>query len=43
MLMQAQQGGSIGIVISGTYYESMTDKKIDKDAASRALAFTIGW
>lgn len=40
---QAQQGGSIGIVISGTYYESMTDKKIDKDAASRALAFTVGW
>ncbi|KAK1405190.1 beta-glucosidase 18-like [Heracleum sosnowskyi] len=40
---QAQQGGSIGIVISGTYYESMTDKKIDKDAACRALAFTIGW
>ncbi|KAL8131457.1 hypothetical protein AgCh_007405 [Apium graveolens] len=40
---QAQQGGSIGIVISGTYYKSMTDKKIDIDAASRALAFTVGW
>ncbi|KAL8131455.1 hypothetical protein AgCh_007404 [Apium graveolens] len=40
---QAQQGGFIGIVSSGTYYESMTEKKIDKDAASRALAFSVGW
>ncbi|WOG98666.1 hypothetical protein DCAR_0418010 [Daucus carota subsp. sativus] len=40
---QAQQGGSIGIVISGTNYEPMTGKKVDRDAASRALAFTIGW
>lgn len=42
MLMQAQ-GGSIGIVVSGSNYEPVTDKKIDIEAASRALAFTIGW
>ncbi|XP_074373503.1 putative inactive beta-glucosidase 14 [Apium graveolens] len=43
MLLHAEQGGSLGIVVSGTNHEPMADTKIDNDSASRALAFTIGW
>ncbi|XP_022888214.1 raucaffricine-O-beta-D-glucosidase-like isoform X3 [Olea europaea var. sylvestris] len=40
---QAHQGGKIGITNVAQWYEPLTDTKADKEAASRALDFILGW
>ncbi|KAK8968997.1 Beta-glucosidase 18 [Platanthera guangdongensis] len=40
---QEKQGGSIGIVISTTWFEPYTDTPIDQLAADRAKAFQMAW
>ncbi|XP_022883060.1 beta-glucosidase-like [Olea europaea var. sylvestris] len=40
---QEAQGGQIGMTNVSIWYESLTDADEDKDAASRALQFTLGW
>ncbi|GAU44382.1 hypothetical protein TSUD_100320 [Trifolium subterraneum] len=42
-LMQAKQGGTIGIVAHTLMYEPLRDEECDRQAAKRALAFIIGW
>ncbi|XP_057460635.1 beta-glucosidase 18-like isoform X2 [Actinidia eriantha] len=37
------QGGFIGIVACAFMYEPLTDDDLDKEAASRALAFDLAW
>ncbi|GMP65723.1 hypothetical protein CsSME_00026402 [Camellia sinensis var. sinensis] len=43
MLLQPKQGGFIGIVACAFMYEPMTDDELDREAASRALAFDLAW
>ncbi|KAK3037918.1 hypothetical protein RJ639_031809 [Escallonia herrerae] len=43
MVMQAKQGGSIGVVISGTMNEPLRDNENDLEAVNRALAFSVAW
>nr|XP_027062637.1 beta-glucosidase 18-like [Coffea arabica] len=40
---QAKQGGTIGLVVSTHMYEPLTDDELDREAASRGLAFYVGW
>ncbi|KAL3503250.1 hypothetical protein ACH5RR_037699 [Cinchona calisaya] len=40
---QLKQGGTIGIVVLTFMYEPITDNELDKEAASRALAFNVDW
>ncbi|CAI9760925.1 unnamed protein product [Fraxinus pennsylvanica] len=40
---QAHQGGQIGITNVSCWYEPLTDTQADRDAASRALDFMLGW
>ncbi|KAL1815367.1 hypothetical protein ACET3Z_017941 [Daucus carota] len=40
---KSEQGGVVGIVISMFMYEPLTDTKLDKEAAIRALAFNVAW
>ncbi|GMP65722.1 hypothetical protein CsSME_00026402 [Camellia sinensis var. sinensis] len=40
---QPKQGGFIGIVACAFMYEPMTDDELDREAASRALAFDLAW
>ncbi|KAL0913004.1 hypothetical protein M5K25_016433 [Dendrobium thyrsiflorum] len=40
---QEKQGGSIGIVMSTTWYEPYEDTPVHRIAAARASAFEIGW
>ncbi|KAI8552640.1 hypothetical protein RHMOL_Rhmol06G0282200 [Rhododendron molle] len=37
------QGGSIGIVAYADMYEPLTDDDLDREAASRVLAFNLAW
>ncbi|KAJ1439553.1 glycoside hydrolase family 1 protein [Sesbania bispinosa] len=43
MLIQAKQGGTIGIVALTFMYEPLRDEECDRQAVNRALAFVIGW
>ncbi|KAF7822748.1 beta-glucosidase 18-like protein [Senna tora] len=43
LLIQAKQGGTIGIIVSILMYEPLEDEEWDRRAASRALAFHSGW
>ncbi|GMI72746.1 beta glucosidase 46 [Hibiscus trionum] len=40
---QATQGGSIGIVVNGAWFEPISNSIADKLAAQRAQSFTINW
>ncbi|KAM0018979.1 putative beta-glucosidase [Helianthus debilis subsp. tardiflorus] len=40
---QPQQGGSIGIAVHAYMYEPLTDSELDRQAAKRAMAFSLGW
>ncbi|KAA3478810.1 Beta-glucosidase 46 [Gossypium australe] len=40
---QETQGGSIGIVLNGAWYEPISNSLVDKLAAERARSFTINW
>jgi beta-glucosidase len=43
LLLQLKQGGSIGIVGFTEYFEPLRDNELDRQAVSRALAFTNAW
>ncbi|KAK8612478.1 hypothetical protein V6N13_092593 [Hibiscus sabdariffa] len=40
---QAKQGGSIGTVVNGAWFEPVRNSMADKLAAERAQSFTINW
>ncbi|XP_057458207.1 beta-glucosidase 12-like isoform X2 [Lotus japonicus] len=40
---QISQKGQIGITLNGFWFEPLSKSKADKDAASRAIAFTNDW
>ncbi|KAL3503251.1 hypothetical protein ACH5RR_037700 [Cinchona calisaya] len=40
---QKKKGGIIGIVANTFMYEPLTDNEHDREAASRVLAFNVGW
>ncbi|XP_024959693.1 beta-glucosidase 18-like [Cynara cardunculus var. scolymus] len=40
---QPKQGGFIGLVMHCYMFEPLTDSELDRNAAKRALAFSIGW
>nr|KYP40973.1 Beta-glucosidase 6 [Cajanus cajan] len=43
MLIQAKQGGSIGIVAHAFMYEPLRDEECDRQAVNRTLAFGLPW
>ncbi|KAL5151602.1 Beta-glucosidase 18 [Glycine soja] len=43
MLIQAKQGGTIGIVAFSFMYDPLRDEECDRQAVSRGLAFDIAW
>lgn len=40
---QVKQGGFIGIVAFAFMYEPLRDEEMDRQAVSRALAFSVAW
>lgn len=42
-MMQAEQGGVMGMVANIFMFEPLSDDKEDKEAASLALAFNAAW
>lgn len=42
-ILQAQQGGQIGLALVGEFMEPLTDTPDDKAAAERYVDFLLGW
>ncbi|XP_071905309.1 beta-glucosidase 18-like [Coffea arabica] len=40
---QHKQGGMMGVAVSAMMYEPLSDDELDKEAANRALAFSLAW
>jgi hypothetical protein len=42
-MSQAEQGGQIGVTLLAFWYEPVTRKLEDVEAAARMIDFTVGW
>lgn len=40
---QEKQGGSIGVVVSSSWFEPLRNLTVDRLAVQRALSFETGW
>lgn len=43
LLIQAKQGGTIGIIANTFMYEPLRDQECDRLAVDRAMAFNSAW